>query len=707
MTSTIARLLESPIARRVQLGFAGVIALYAFVGVLFPAPGAILFLGAVLGSLSALVALGLILIYRANQFISFAQGDLGGLAAILGVSLIVGPGWPFFAAFGAGLAAALGIGALVELLVVRRFSNAPRLILTVATIGVSLILQFGQLQLPRAFGYNTAPQNFPTPFDFTFTWSPVVFRGNHIVAMVVVPVVLVAMGAFFRFTRIGIAVRAAAESEERAWLLGIPVRKLNTLVWLLAGGLSGAAVLLRAPIVGVSIGTVLGPGLLLRALAAAVIGRMESLPVTFGAAVLLGMVEQAVFFDTGRTSITDAILFVVVIAGLLLQRGSGSASRADDTGVSTWSSTREVRPVPPELVHLPEVRLATYGIAAVLAGLAIVVPLLLRPSQVNLLGVGILLAMVGISLIILTGWTGQISLGQMAFFGFGAATAGTLALRGWHFFICLLAAGLVGAAASIVIGVPAIRIRGPFLAVATLAFALATAAFFLNAEFFPWFVPTDRITRPLLFRRLDLESELAFYYVLLVLFVVVLRSVRSVRNSRTGRVLLAMRDNARAAQSYGVNLVRTRLTGFALSGFLAAFAGGLFMFHQHTFGPSTFRPEESINAFRMAVIGGLGSVPGVVLAAAFFAAIDFFVRVQAFKFLTSGVGLLLILIVFPGGLGGVLYDLRDAALRRIARARGIVVPSLVADVRTETEAVPALPSDSEDTTKLKPVRAEA
>jgi branched-chain amino acid transport system permease protein len=685
VASAITKALQSRYGRNAQFGLAGIIAFYVFVHEIFPTPTAILFLGAVLGSLSALVAWGLVLIYRANRFISFAQGDLGGLAAILGVSLIVGPRWPFFPAFGAGIGAALVLGALVEFLFIRRFANAPRLILTVASIGISLILAGGQLALPRAFGYNTAPQDFPTPFDFSFNWSPVVFRGNHILAIVAVPVVGVLLGAFLRFSRFGIAVRGAADSTERAWLLGIPVKRLNTLVWIIAGGLSGTAVLLRAPIVGVSIGNVLGPALLLRALAAAVIGRMESLPVTFGAAVLLGMVEQAVFWDTGRTVITDGVLFFVVIGGLLLQR-RGAGERADDTGDSNWSAVKEVRPIPPEMRHLPELRLGTPALFAALAVLLVVIPIFMQPSRVNLLGVGILFAMVGMSLILLTGWTGQISLGQMAFYGFGAAVAGTLFLHGWNFFICLVGAGLVGASVAVVIGLPALRIRGPFLAVATLAFGLATSSFFLNSSIFPWLVPSTRVTRPLLFGRLDLESEHTFYYVLLVLFALTLRSFRSIRGSRTGRVLLATRDNAKAAQSYGVNLMKARLTGFALSGFLAAFAGGVFMFHQHTFPLSTFRPEESIRIFSLAVVGGLGSVPGVVLGSAIFTAIDFFIRSAFVKFFASGVGLLIILLVLPGGIGGLLYDVRDAGLRWLAKRRGLVVPSLLADVRVDESA---------------------
>ena len=681
------QVMSSALARRAQIVIAIGIVFYAFVGRLFAAPPAILFLGAVLGSLSALVAMGIVLIYRANRFINFAQGDLGAVAAVLGVSLLATKGWPFFAALVAGLAAALVLGATVEFLFIRRFSKAPRLILTVASIGIAQLLQAVQLVLPAVFGLDFAPQDFPTPFDFSFEWHPVVFRGNHLLAIIVVPLVAVGLGAFFRYSRVGIAVRGAAESSDRAWMLGIPVTRINTVVWVLAAGMSGLAALLRAPIVGVSIGTVLGPSLLLRALAAAVIGRMESLPITFGAAVGLGMIEQAVFWDTGRSLITDAVLFGVILVGLLLQR-RGQVSRVGDEATSTWTTSREVRPVPPELRRVPEVVWGRIAVAVVAGGFLVIAPFFIDASRVNLMGVGVVYAMVGISLVVLTGWAGQISLGQMAFFGFGMATAGTLSLNGWDFFLSILIGSLVGAAVAVVIGLPALRIRGPFLAVATLGFALASSSYFLNEEFFDWLVPGDRLDRPILFGKFDLESELVFYFFLLGLLAVSIRAVRSLRASRPGRALIAARDNPRAAQSYGVNPTKIRLFGFALSGFLAALAGAAFMFHQHRFAQSVLRPEFNIRIFSMAVIGGLGSIPGVLLAAAYFATLEFFVASQRARLLTSGVGLLAILLLFPGGLGQILFDLRDGILRRIARRRGIVVPSLLADQAAVAEEAP-------------------
>ena len=210
------------------------------------------------------------------------------------------------------------------------------------------------LALPSLFNFDIVPEP-PLPFNFHFEWGPSTFNAGHILILIVVPIVCLGMSAFFRYTDIGIAVRASAESADRAALLGIPVKRIGQLVWVLSAGLSGVGVLLRMPIQGVSLGDVLGPSLLLRALTAAVIGRMQSLPVTFGAALVLGMLEHAILFVTGRTIIVNAMLFFIILAALLLQR-RGSGSRADDTGASTWQAIREVRPIPRELAKVPIVR---------------------------------------------------------------------------------------------------------------------------------------------------------------------------------------------------------------------------------------------------------------------------------------------------------------------------------------------------------------
>jgi ABC-type branched-subunit amino acid transport system ATPase component/branched-subunit amino acid ABC-type transport system permease component len=688
---SIARLLER-ITREPDLRFGlnvglGTLAFLVFVTVVYPAPVAVLFLGMVLGSLSALVAMGLVLVYRANRIVNFAQGDLGGLAAVLAASLIVGPKWPYIPAAIVGLLTAITLGAVTEFGIVRRFAKAPRLILTVVTIGLQQLFAAGQLALPALFDYDVAPQP-PLPFNVRFEWFPVTFNAGHLLILIIVPLAGLGLAAFFRYTDIGIAVRASAESADRAALLGVPVKRIGTLVWALAAGMSGLGVLLRLPIQGVSIGDVLGPSLLLRALAAAVIGRMESLPVTFGAAIVLGMVEQSVLFSSNTTIIVDAVMFFVILGALLLQR-RGGGSRAEEAGISTWTAIREVRPIPRELARLGIVRWTLTALAIGGAAFLIVVPLAMSGGTVSLFGAGLIAAMLLLSLVVLTGWAGQISLGHLAFAAFGAAVAGSLAQQGKNIFLSLLVAGLVGTLVAMVIGIPALRIRGLFLAVTTLAFAVTTGTYFINEEYFPWLVPdtAQRINRGVLFEKFDMESEHTFYYFVLAATALVLGSVWSLRHSRTGRALVSSRDNPRAAQSYGISPVRARLTAFGLAGFIAAFAGGIFFYHQHALSNTVLESPQNLRIFSVAVIGGLGSIPGAVIGAAYQTLIEFspLTRVPETRLFATGLGVLVILMLFPAGFGGLVYDVRDALLRRVARRRDIVVPSLLADVRVLEE----------------------
>jgi branched-chain amino acid transport system permease protein len=655
---------------------------------LWPAPIGVLVQGLVIGGLTSLIAFGIALIYRANRIINFAQGDLGAVPATLAVLLIVGPGLPYLVALPIGIGAAIVLGAVVEFIFIRRFFKAPRLVLTVVTIGLSLLLAGSGILLPRAFDIQTPPQSFPSPFDFHFAIGQTIFRGNDIVAMLAVPAVILALVAFFRFTNIGIAVRASAENADRAFLLGVPVKRIQTVVWVVASVLATLSIFLRAGIVGLPLGRVLGPSILLRALAAATIARMERLPTIFGAAVILGMLESAVIFHTGRGILVDPILFAVILGALILQR-RGEAARTEEQ--SSWQTAAEVRGIPRELSRIPEVIWSRRGVYAVLAALALSLPFLMSESQINLAAAIVIVAIVGISLVVLTGWAGQVSLGQVAFMGIGGAVGGYVTTA-WHWdlSIALIVGGLVGAVAATVIGLPALRIRGLFLAVTTLSLALATSSYLLNREFVHW-LPVERFERPMLLGRISVATETRYYYFTLGCLVLVIFAARGLRRSRTGRVLIGIRENERAAQAYGVSAVGAKLTAFAVSGFIAAFAGVVFVHHQQVLGIEPYGIERSFQVFITTVVGGIGSVPGAILGAVFIEGFQYFRNVfpQALQnllgFITGPVGVILVLMIVPGGLAQALYMLRDALLRRVAARRGILVPSLVADRRVMEE----------------------
>lgn len=669
----------------------GVIALPLLMNVFLPGtrPPGVMFNGVIIGSLFGLVAIGLILVYRANNVINFAQAGLGAVPAVFALILMAEKGWPYFAALPVAIIGALLLGAVVEVVIIRRFASAPRLILAVATIGVGQLLAFFEFHTPRWITGEVIPStDFPTPlggFEFTVFGSP--FTGDHVFALVVVVVSAAGLGAFFRFTRIGMAVRASAENADRAALLGIPVKRLSTVVWMLAAVLSALGIFLRAPIVGLPLGTVNSPSILLYAFAAAVLARFERLPTALLSGMAMGVVFVSVPYSTRDSVLSDAWMLPIILVALLLQRGS--LGRARDTGQATWRTVKEFRPIPSELRNVREVVAFRTALIAGAIILAIGLPFLVSPPIAdsdyrNDASMLLIYAMLGVSLVILTGWAGQISLGQFAFAGIGAAVAGGLAVNhGQDFFVTMIAAGLVGAVVAVLIGVPALRLQGLLLAVSTLAFAAATRSFFLNRRYFDWLLPErgKPIYRPQLYGRIDAADNLVFYYLCLVFLVLAVLCARSLRNSRSGRVLVAARDNSRAAQSYGVNLSRTKLSAFALSGYIAASAGGLFAYQQGAVDVAAFPMTESVTVFAVTVVGGLTSVAGGVAGAVYLVAFKRFPFLQDFELLATGVGMMFLLLFLPGGLTELGVRGRDTFLRWIAAKRGIHVPSLVADTR--------------------------
>ncbi len=682
---SLGPVLDDPRVRKAATGAASLIGFYVLLQQVWPAPVGVLVQGVVIGGLTALIAFGLALIHRSNRIINFAQGDLGAVPASLAVLLIVGPGLPYFVALPLGIASAVLLGAVIEFLLVRRFFKAPRLILTVVTIGVSQLLAFAGFVLPSLFDIDTPPQSFPSPFDYQFAIGQTIFTGNDVIAMIAVVATLVGLAAFFRYTSIGVAVRAAAEMPERASLLGIPVKRLQTYVWVLASVLSFVAVFLRAGIVGLPFGQLLGPAILVQALAAAVIGRMERLPTIFVASVAIGVLESAIVFSTGSGTIVTPILFVIITVTLLVQRRS-KVARGDEAG--GLQGARDPRPVPRELAALPEVRYGLLAARVVPALIALSLPLFMSEPDISLAAVIVITATVAVSLVVLSGWAGQVSLGQVGFMGIGAATGG-YATSVWHLELSLaiLGSGLLGAVVAMVIGLPALRIRGLLLSVTTLSFALMTSIYLLNPGYFSW-LPVERFDRPLLFGAISLQSEARYYWFSLAGLGLAVAMVRGLHGSRAGRVLIAVRDNERGAQAYGVNATRAKLMGFAVSGFIASYAGAIFVHHEQALGSEAYSTAASFSVFIMAVIGGLGSVAGAILGAVFIVGIEYFrgafpASIADFlAFLTSGVGLIVVLFTLPGGFGQLLFDTRDRWLRGVARRHGMVVPSLLADSRT-------------------------
>ncbi len=680
--------LGSPRLRTLAGRFAPAVIILVLSLAVFPMPAGVAVEGLILGLVGATIAVGMALIYRSNRILNFAQGELGTAPTVLAVCLVVYAGWNYFLALSIGLVGALLLGALVELAIIRRFFRSPRLILTVATLGLAELLSLGAVIIPLIWGKRPATNQIHFPLTFRFTIEPIVFSADHLIALVLAPLALLGVALLLRFTSIGVAIRASAENADRASLLGVPVKRLQTVIWSLAALLSFLGVFLQAGIQGLPVITTLNLTVLLAALAALMLGNLVDLPAVAASAVAIGLLQRGITWHyKTNPEMVEPILAVVIVVCLLVRKVG--STRADQDTSSSWNASDEVRPVPHELRSLPEVRAVRWGGGLLAFAAVLSLPLWLGVGDQVKAAAAVVFVIITMSVVVLTGWAGQVSLGQMSFAAFGAAV-GAYATLHWNLDLglSLLLAGLVGAAVAVVVGLPALRLKGFFLAVTTLAFALATSAYFLNVQHFAWVPdPNTVVPRPHLFARLDLASQRTYYWVCVGVLALTVLAVRGIRRSRTGRVLLALRENERGAQAYGINILRAKLTAFAISGFLAAVGGCLLVHLLGGFSPATYGADQSFIVFTAAVVGGLGSLLGAGLGSLYLKGAQWWLPGAQWQTLASAAGVLLVLMIIPGGIGDLIYRGRDAALRWVAGRRGIIVPSLVADTRHPAEEI--------------------
>ena len=756
----------------------GVILLAARGGRQF-APLGVYAVGAVNGVLLALHALGLVLVYRANRVINFAQVQMSALGGLLFVSLaqrrlplvlldricppclrdprnvgelasagtrgrevaeasgltglppettlaqaseLVGreldtsmfaaalaPEWLVHASYWVSLVLAL---ALVVLLVwsvhasfVKRFTTAPRLILTIATLGAGeFALRLGSLVFSPVLVPNEGEPlvrgSVPPPTTLELHLAPATFNALDLLAVVGAVVLVGGIAWYLRRSSAGIALRAAAEDPIRASTLGFNVNQLTSRAWLLAGLLGGFVTILAAAKSGSS--SVTDLSFLVRALGATVVGGFVSLPLTAVGAVVIAVLDQAVLWTTSSTAYIAGLLLLLVVALMLVRRTR--ASRAELESEQTWAASREIRPIPVELRDVPAVRRGRRLLAAALVTFALAYPWFMAPGQVSLAQETIVLAIIGLSLLVLTGWAGQMSLGQVAIAAVGAWVAAVTRLP---FPLALIAAGVAGAAIAFVVGLPALRLRGLNLAVVTLGFAVATSALLLDGRYLGRLLPGS-VPRPVLLG-LDLADDRTFYYVLLVFLAAAVAAARGLRRSRTARALIATKDNELAAQSFGINLVTARLSAFAVSGVMAAVAGALLVFAHGGVEPQSFGPGRSIALFLMTIIGGVGALSGPILGAVTLNGLQLLGDTPLAPLIdlvrAGGLLVVIVLLFMPGGLAQAVFGARDSWLRRIAARERIHVPSLIADDGGGRELIPIAPKRREGTaTAVVPVR---
>jgi ABC-type branched-subunit amino acid transport system permease subunit len=642
-------------------------------------------LGVVQGLNIGLLAVGIVLIYRTTRVVNFAHGELGAVSAVFLSTLVVDHHWPYGVALVLVIVLAALIAGACELLL-RRLFDRPRVLVMVATIGLSQFLFL--LTLVPFIRPKVTFVPFPVPFTASFVLDHYRFHESDILTLIVAPLLVLGLAVFLTRTRYGLAMRAMAENSESARLAGVSVRRLSTVAWMIAGVLAAVTVILASPAKGSAFTEVISLDLLVRALAAALIGAMVSLPIAFGAGVAIGVVQSVVAYNWPQGSNIEVVIFSVLVVALLV-RGRSLKTGPRDEERSSWrfASVNDAERGDPL-----RRRVGLFG-ALVAIGVAAAAPIFVTEGRAFLYGRIELFAVIALSLTILTGWAGQLSLGQFAFVAVGALVA---AHQGETVPLVLLVplGGLVTAVIAVLVGLPALRIKGLYLAVSTLAFAVVVDVSVVPTSC--WSAPvlhrtfctglpdpaSTLLARPTLLG-LDVSSDKAFSYVCLGLLVLALVAARLWRDHGIARALISVRDNEVAAAAMGVRVVRVKVLGFALSGFLAGSAGVCLAFLTERINTSTFPAPTSILVVSMAIIGGLGSVSGAVLGALYLIGLPaIFGDTPTIQFVTSSLGLTLALLYLPGGLSVLLRRFGDGftTLLRQALERGHPVSADVAEV---------------------------
>jgi ABC-type branched-subunit amino acid transport system ATPase component/ABC-type branched-subunit amino acid transport system permease subunit len=611
---------------------------------------------------------GFVLVYRANRFLNLAHAQLGVLSAVLLLKVVNDWGWNWWVSLVPCVIVGIGTGLLVERFIiapVRRRTKSPVRLL-ILTIGVSQVL-LAITYVPGLIPTSTAP--FPQPFSSNVQLGGVVLSGMDLLTLIAVPVILVLLTIYLEFTSVGKQIRAAAGNPDAARLCGISVSRVSLITWGIAGGLSALAAVLNGPATTSFNAQALGPYLLALTMGAAAFGAFLSFPVAVAGGLGLGIVYQVVAAKTNNAGTAELAVFAVILVAILVRgKAIGKAFAAEGAAVPERPGLR----VPEALRGSPFLRNGMRWLIGASLVVAVVFPLLpyFKANQFLLVLV-LIYALIGVSLTMLVGWAGQVSLGQFAVVGIGAyVTAKWAGESGWSIVELLVVAGLVGAFVMVAIGLPALRVRGLTLAVTTLGLAVIGPDWLYQQGWLggstPFNEPVQAMTVLPGFGYIG--SQLSLYYVVLVVLVLVMAAATALRRSAVGRTIIAVRDNERAVSSFGIKPVTVKLRVLALSGFVASAAGVLFAADWQSVTPTYFDADISIALLAIPVVGGLGSLGGAVAAAVLLYMGTFFIAPHVSSLLGSigqnvgfflfvgGISVIGSMMQFPNGIAGQVQE---------------------------------------------------
>jgi branched-chain amino acid transport system permease protein len=612
------------------------------------------------GATYAAIAMALVTTHRGTGVINIAQGAIAVWPAYVFQELRVGHDVASLPAFVLAMASAATLALVLHTIVFRPLRSAPALSRVVASVGVTITIQAVIVQL---FGTGRRAVPAMLPHDPVRVWG-ISFSEDRLWLGAVAILLAVALWAYGRFTRVGLATRAAAQSERGAVLMGFSPDRLGAATWVLGSCVAGAVAILVAPTIGLD--SVAWTFFVVPGMACALVGRLESVGAACAAGLALGAVQGEITFLSGKTWWPDwasvgvaqsipLLLIVAVLVGLghrLPTRGSLAAARLPAVRV-------------PSLRPVPLVVLVAAGAASVL---------LTQGTYRFGVITSMVAALIALSLVVLTGLVGQISLAQAAFAGtagFALSKIGT----GLPFPLSLLAAALLATVVGVAVAVPALRIRGIQLAVATLAAGVAIEELvFQNPKLagssgnlipHPTLLGVDLAVR-------DATTTARWQFGLLVLVVLTLScvAVAMLMRSQLGRTMLAVRSNERAAASIGVDVARVKLVAFAISSFLAGLGGALIGYSRGQLSPVSFGVSVSLSLLAFAYLGGITSIGGALLAGTFaplgigYVVLDRTLHLGEHYLLASGVLLIATAVLNPSGLVTNLNGVLHAHRRR-------------------------------------------
>jgi len=568
-----------------------------------------LIIGLGAGATYALFAQGAVLIYRGSGLVNFAQGAIGTLAAYVAfVDLNGDRGWSTLPAIVVAVITAAAVALAFQVFILRTLKRAAAIVRVIATIGLLGLLQ---PIVEKRYGSSNQPVDSYLPND-VFDWGGVRVQEERIYIIAVSLLVTFGLWAWTRYTRVGLAINASAQDERAVQTLGWSPDRLAALTWAIGGALAGVAAVLAAPLTGLSavtftiVVTVAGLG-------AALLGGFHSFPLTLVGGFIIGIGEslstlyggditdflnQDLITGLNRTSAFVVIFVVVVVRGHGLPLRSHVAERLPTLGSGE--------------ISIKGVLLASAILVALLFG---VMDESWARATYTSLAAGVMI----LSIVVLTGYAGQISLGQWAFAGIGALIAGRLVRAGAPMELAIVLGVLLTIPVGLVFAVPALRTRGVNLAVVTLGLGfIVSEVVFANPYYLGDFLDGGTKIGPVTLFGFEVDAfnhPHAWALVNLICFVLLALLVANLRRSRTGRRLIAVRTNERAAASLGISVFGVKLYAFAVSAGLAAVAGILVGFRSQNIQYQEFNIFASINSLGAAVIGGLGYVLGAAFGA--------------------------------------------------------------------------------------------